>query len=199
MFGIGSFEDIIILIIGLLIWVVPGIVGALIAGNKGRSKSSWFAICVICPLCIILIIVLSPAKEIEGEYQKKKNQPFIVFAIIFISVFFFIVPIFFLLTTTFVKKSGVEVNRPVSSRSDSPDTKNITINVLKDGMIYIEGQRIDIRSIKSRMERFKQENPDGNVVITADKDGLFGVSIEVLDQVRLAQIKNVVVAATKEE
>ena len=48
------------------------------------------------------------------------------------------------------------------------------------------------------MERFIHENPEGNVVITADKDSLFEKAIEVLDQVRLANIKNVVVAATKE-
>ncbi|MDM7919884.1 MAG: biopolymer transporter ExbD, partial [Methanosarcina sp.] len=73
------------------------------------------------------------------------------------------------------------------------------IGVTKDGMIYIENQIIDVRSVRSRMERFKSESPDGNVVITADKDSLFGVSIEVLDQVRMAGIKNVVVATATEE
>jgi biopolymer transport protein ExbD len=72
------------------------------------------------------------------------------------------------------------------------------IGVTKDGMIYVEGQIIDVRSVRSRMERFKRENPEGKVVITADKESLFGVAIEVLDQVRLANIKDVVVAATKE-
>jgi biopolymer transport protein ExbD len=110
----------------------------------------------------------------------------------------FILLIFFLVTTTFVKESGVEVNRPVASSAESKEETNIVIGVTKEGQVWIEGQPIDIRSVRSRMERFKHENPDGNVVITADKDSLFGDSIEVLDQVRLAQIKNVVVAATKE-
>ena len=64
--------------------------------------------------------------------------------------------------------------------------------------MYIDGQAIDIRSVRSRMERFKYENPEGNVVITADKESRFGVSVEVLDQVRLANIKNVVVATSQE-
>jgi biopolymer transport protein ExbD len=110
----------------------------------------------------------------------------------------FLLLIFFLVTTTFVKESGVEVNRPVASTATSKEDTNIVIGVTKDGMIYIENQIIDIRSVRSRMERFKSEMPDGNVVITADKDSLFGVAIEVLDQVRMAGIKNVVVAATKE-
>ena len=110
----------------------------------------------------------------------------------------FILLIFFLVTTTFVKESGVEVNRPIAASAVAKEETNIVIGVTKEGMVWIEGQPIDIRSVRSRMERFKHENPDGNVVITADKDSLFGVAIEVLDQVRLAQIKDVVVAATKE-
>lgn len=110
----------------------------------------------------------------------------------------FLLLIFFLVTTTFVKESGVEVNRPVATSTESKENTNIVIGVTKDGMIYIENQIIDVRSVRSRMERFKNEMPDGNVVITADKDSLFGKAIEVLDQVRMAGIKNVVVAATKE-
>ena len=110
----------------------------------------------------------------------------------------FILLIFFLVTTTFVKESGVDVNRPVPSDKIKPEETNIVINVLKDGMVYIDGQAIDIRSVRSRMERFKYENPEGNVVITADKESRFGVSVGVLDQVRLANIKNVVVATSQE-
>ena len=109
----------------------------------------------------------------------------------------FILLIFFLVTTTFVKESGVDVNRPVTSNKPSTvEEANIVINVLKDGMVYIDSQAIDVRSVRSRMERYKYENPDGNVIITADNESRFGVAIEVLDQVRLANIKNVVVTGT---
>jgi biopolymer transport protein ExbD len=110
----------------------------------------------------------------------------------------FLLLIFFLVTTTFVKEFGVEVNRPIESDGPKTDVTNILISVTKDGMIYLEDQMIDIRSIRSRMERFKSEMLDGNVIITADNDSLFGVAIEVLDQVRMAHIKNVVVASSKE-
>ena len=111
----------------------------------------------------------------------------------------FILLIFFLVTTTFVKESGVDVNRPVASEKPTKaEESNIVINVTKDGMVYIDGMAIDVRSVRSRMERFKYENPDGNVIITSDKESRFGISIEVLDQVRLANIKNVVVASSAE-
>lgn len=110
----------------------------------------------------------------------------------------FILLIFFLVTTTFVKESGVEVNRPIAASAVAKEETNLVIGVTQEGEVWIEGSAIDIRSVRSRMERFKHENPDGNVVITADKDSFFGDAIEVLDQVRLANIRNVVVAAEKE-
>ena len=111
----------------------------------------------------------------------------------------FILLIFFLVTTTFVKESGVDVNRPVPSEKTNPtEEANIQINVTRDGMVYVDGQAIDIRSVQSRMERFIYENPEGNVIITSDKESRFGVSVEVLDQVRLANIKNVVVTPSAE-
>jgi biopolymer transport protein ExbD len=110
----------------------------------------------------------------------------------------FILLIFFLVTTSFVKEAGVEVKRPIASTAEDQEKTNMIVAVTKDGEIYIENQLIDIRSVRSVMERFLHENPRGNVVITADTDSRFGTSIEVLDKVREAGITNVVVAATKE-
>lgn len=110
----------------------------------------------------------------------------------------FILLIFFLVTTSFVKEAGVEVKRPIAATSEPEEKTNMIVAVTKEGIVYMEGQPIDIRSVRSHMERFRHENPMGNVVITADKDSLFGISIEVLDQVRAAGIANVVVATSKE-
>ena len=110
----------------------------------------------------------------------------------------FILLIFFLVTTSFVRESGVEVKRPIASTADAQEKTTLIVAVTEEGMIYIDEKLIDIRSVRSVMERFKVENPKGNVVITADRYSLFGVSIEVLDEVRAAGISNVVVAATKE-
>jgi biopolymer transport protein ExbD len=110
----------------------------------------------------------------------------------------FILLIFFLVTTSFVRESGVEVKRPIASTAEAQEKTTMIVAVTEEGMIYIDEKLIDIRSVRSTMERFKVENPKGNVVITADRNSLFGVSIEVLDEVRAAGISNVVVAATKE-
>ncbi|MBN1625667.1 MAG: biopolymer transporter ExbD [Deltaproteobacteria bacterium] len=110
----------------------------------------------------------------------------------------FILLIFFLVTTSFVKESGVEVKRPIASTAETAEKTTIIVAVTEDGAVWIDSKNVDIRSVRATMERFRHENPLGNVVITADKNSLFGVSIEVLDEVRAAGITNVVVAATKE-
>jgi len=111
----------------------------------------------------------------------------------------FILLIFFLVSTSFVKEAGgPEIKRPIAATAEAKDKTNMTVSVTSDGVIYIEGKIIDIRSVRTQMERFYHENPQGNVVITADADSKFAVPIEVLDRIREAGITNVSVAATKE-
>jgi len=110
----------------------------------------------------------------------------------------FILLIFFLVTTSFIRESGVEVKRPIASTAEQEEKTNMIVAVTEAGTVHIENQMVDIRSVRSIMERFRHENPLGNVVITADTNSRFGVSIEVLDEVRQAGITNVVVAATQE-
>jgi biopolymer transport protein ExbD len=130
------------------------------------------------------------------DIERKSKEPEINMAPLIDMVF--ILLIFFLVTTSFVRESGVEVKRPIASTAEQQEKTTMIVAVTEEGLIYIDEKLIDIRSVRSTMERFKVENPKGNVVITADRDSLFGVSIEVLDEVRAAGISNVVVAATKE-
>jgi biopolymer transport protein ExbD len=109
----------------------------------------------------------------------------------------FILLIFFLVTTSFVKETTLEVKRPIASQSQSKEDKeNMFIQVDKNGYIFIEDQLVDIRSIRSRLERWFLENEMGNVLIMSDKEARWGVSIEVLDEVRQVGITNVVVTST---
>lgn len=106
----------------------------------------------------------------------------------------FILLIFFLVTTSFVKEAGVEVKQPIASNSQQDLEKdNMMLEVNEDGYIFIGEQMVDIRSVRSRMERWYSENPLGNVVIISDPECRWGVPIEVLDQVRAVGITNVVV------
>lgn len=66
MFGLGFPELIVILII----WVIPGTIGALLAKRKARSMSGWFFLCAFFQPAIIVIAFLSPKKEVRGKYRE---------------------------------------------------------------------------------------------------------------------------------
>jgi len=109
----------------------------------------------------------------------------------------FILLIFFLVATSFVKESGVEVMRPLAQTAEARDKTNLIIAVTVDGEVYVEKRPIDIRSVRSYMERFLSETPQGTVVITADTASMTGIVIQVLDACRQAGVKNVSVAARR--
>ena len=109
----------------------------------------------------------------------------------------FILLIFFLVTTSFVKEAGVVIKRPLASTAETKEKTNMVVAVTHEGTIYVEGRTIDIRSVRAYMERFLAETPKGSVVIAADKDSKTGVVIQVLDACRLAGVNNVSVAARR--
>lgn len=108
----------------------------------------------------------------------------------------FILLIFFLVTTSFVRETGVEVNRPVASTAVSKEKANILIGITADNRIMMEKREIDLRAVRANVERALAENPEGGVVIVADKDSQTGIAIKVLDGCRMAGAQNVSIAAS---
>ena len=108
----------------------------------------------------------------------------------------FILLIFFIVTASFVKESGIEVNRPSAQTAVRKETANIIIALNAQGEIWIDKQQIDIRSVRAHVERLKAENPEGSVIILADKDSKTGLTVQILDQARLAGATNISVAAS---
>ena len=109
----------------------------------------------------------------------------------------FLLLIFFLVTTSFVKESGVDVERPQASTATLKEAGNILIGVSAAGKVFLESKEIDIRSVRAHVERSMAENPEGAVVIVADKASSTGVVTQVMDQCRLAGAKSVSIAASK--
>jgi len=108
----------------------------------------------------------------------------------------FILLIFFAVNASFVKESGVEIERPNARTAEIQQKANIMIAVTANDEVWIDRQRVDPRSVRGHVERLHAENPEGAVVILADDDSKTGLVIEVLDQTRLAGVENVAVAAT---
>jgi biopolymer transport protein ExbD len=108
----------------------------------------------------------------------------------------FIMLIFFIVTSSFVKESGIDVNRPEASTATIKEQGNILIAISANDDVWIDKRKIDPRAVRANVERLHAENPQGAVVIQADKGSRNGVLVQVLDQVRLAGVNNVALAAT---
>jgi len=111
----------------------------------------------------------------------------------------FLLLIFFIVTTSFVKETGIEVNRPSAKSADTKEKAPILIGVSKEGSIYIDNRPFDIRSVRAQVERSLADVPDNGVIVVADKESFTGTVVEVIDQCRLAGAKAVSVAAKREE
>ncbi len=109
----------------------------------------------------------------------------------------FILLIFFLVTTSFLKETGVDISRPTAATAVSKTTTTILIGVTKDNTIHIDRRKVDIRAVRANVERSLAENPDGNVIIVADKQSLTGLVINVMDACKLAGAQNVSIAANQ--
>ncbi|GAB6094689.1 biopolymer transporter ExbD [Desulfatiferula olefinivorans] len=107
----------------------------------------------------------------------------------------FILLIFFLVTTSFVKESGVDVQRPVAESAETRESANLVIGIDAEGQVWIQGKHIDVRSVRPRMRQYILETPKGSVVIAADKMSTTDTLIQVLDACRLAGVGNISIAA----
>jgi biopolymer transport protein ExbD len=107
----------------------------------------------------------------------------------------FIMLIFFIVTTSFVKESGVTVSTPQAQTASRQENANIFIAITDGGEIWIDRRPVDPRSIRAIVARLHADKPEGSVIIQADEDAATRVLVDVMDQVRLAGIDKIAIAA----
>ncbi len=111
----------------------------------------------------------------------------------------FLLLIFFMVTTSFVKESGIDVQRSTAATAEVKAHASIMIGVSTGGDVWMEGKKVDVRSVRGLVERALAEDPDSGVVIVADKGSETGDVVKVMDQCRLAGAQNVSLAAKRVE
>jgi biopolymer transport protein ExbD len=107
----------------------------------------------------------------------------------------FIMLIFFIVTTSFVKESGVTVNTPRAATASNQEKANIFIAITASGEVWIDRRPVDPRAIRTIVARLHADNPEGSVIIQADADAATGTLVEIMDQVRLAGVEGIAIAA----
>jgi len=110
----------------------------------------------------------------------------------------FIMLIFFIVTASFIKESGIEVNRPSATTGEPNETAHIVVSIKGDGEIWIDKRRVDVRAVRANVLRLHVENPLGSVIIAADRETKTHVLVAVLDQIRQAGIPNPAIATETE-
>jgi len=110
----------------------------------------------------------------------------------------FLLLIFFVVTTSFVKESGIDVQRSTAATAEVKDKASIMIAIDSEGDVWMEGKRVDVRSVRGLVERALAEDVDAGVVVVADRDSRTGDAVMVMDQCRLAGASNVALAAQRE-
>ncbi len=107
----------------------------------------------------------------------------------------FIMLIFFIVTASFVKEAGIDISRPPAATAERKERGNILVAITENDQIWIDRRQVDPRALRANIERLHAENPQGSVVILADKQSKNGLLVQVMDAARLAGVNNVSLAA----
>ncbi len=107
----------------------------------------------------------------------------------------FIMLIFFIVTASFVKEAGIDVNRPDAPITETkPEDANILIVIDMNDDIWIDRRIIDPRAVRANIERLHAENPKGSVVIQPNKRSTNKMLVTIMDSARQAGVYNISIA-----
>ncbi len=110
----------------------------------------------------------------------------------------FIMLIFFIVTTSFVKEAGVQVKSPIARTAETKKNASLFIAVTKQGEVWIAKKKYKPEQVRAQVEKLRHDNPDGQVVIQADVEAKAGIVLKVLDQIKAAGVADASIAAKVE-
>jgi len=107
----------------------------------------------------------------------------------------FIMLIFFIVTTSFVKEAGIDVNRPKAAKATGKPTATIFVAIRANGEVWLDKRAVDVERVGAQIEKMLAESPTDTVIVQADKEAKHGVVVSVMDQIKLAGIDKISIAA----
>ena len=110
----------------------------------------------------------------------------------------FIMLIFFIVTTSFVKERGLEVSRPSNSPPQEIKKKKgpIVVKIDSNGNISMKGRMLERKAVQANLEREKAEKPDSPLIIAAHPDADTNALVIILDAAEAVGVASVSVATT---
>ncbi|MBF0433695.1 MAG: biopolymer transporter ExbD [Fibrobacteria bacterium] len=110
----------------------------------------------------------------------------------------FILLIFFIVTTSFTRETGVDVSKPKAASAQTLVKANILIGVTKEGSIHINEGQVSLNVLGSILKRYMAESPERPVIIVADRGAPVANVVDILDECNLAKVKKVSLSAERE-
>lgn len=107
----------------------------------------------------------------------------------------FIMLIFFIVTTSFIKETGIDPQRPPASTASAQERGNILIALSETGQVWMHKRRVDLLDVRGIVETARNETPESSVIIIADTNAETGLLIDLMDQVRLGGVTHISIAA----
>ena len=110
----------------------------------------------------------------------------------------FIMLIFFIVTASFIKEAGIEVNRPQAFTADDQNDASILVAISQNDEIWIDKRLTDPSTVRTVLERLHAENPRGSMVIQADRKSTNATLVIVMEAAKDAGLSNVAISALKD-
>lgn len=110
----------------------------------------------------------------------------------------FILLIFFMVTTTFVKDMQLDLNRPSAASASLASTKVLRVYIDSSNEIYIDNQAVKLWAVQSKLRDLLRTSTEKSVLVITDGDIAVNVLIDVIDEIKMSGAKDVAVSTTKE-
>ena len=110
----------------------------------------------------------------------------------------FILLIFFVVTSSFTRETGVDVTKPQAQSASQLEKENLLIAITREGTIHMNERQVDLASLQDILKQSLAKAPDREAVVIADKESETGVLVQVIDMCNLAGVKKVSIAAPAE-
>ena len=110
----------------------------------------------------------------------------------------FIMLIFFIVTASFIKEAGIDVNRPFAPTADKQADASILVAISAGDEIWIDRRMVEVSGVRGVIEKLHQENPKGSLVIQADEKSTNAMLVVVMEAAKSAGVANVAISALED-
>jgi biopolymer transport protein ExbD len=129
--------------------------------------------------------------------RKKTRRAAEINLVNMIDMLFFLM-VFFVLTSTFTRESGVDINKPKASSAKTLSRQPLLVGVTRDGRMHVNESPVTLKALRRVLQHYLAQDPDRAVVIVADREAAIAQAVDIMDECNLAGVKKVSISTLKE-